>query len=1131
MTELKSSDVIHMASDIEHLNGFFLVTRIDATELSVSKPPNHTYQLSIINGTIEDITGIQVVHSATPPGIVETRNYVVGTMLAIIYNKSKEDIVRGKISQIENDMIDVQVTDGTTIYIDFKYVGNPDDIYSVHIDCEEELDIEDDIYYLPESHHRFTLEHQITDIMNKLLSLPKQTSKTIRMANQIVQRFQELRTTFSDSTLNPAVNPMQFYPPPHTARWIIPVLKGLKRKVYPDPFYSQDLVQIEKNDNAFLDGSYVSVYKRMLEALVPFYPIAGTLVDRPMTAILTQCETVRMRDKTYVITPRKWVPQVFTTSLRYPFGTVPERMPIKYYFVNQVEATRAFIPNSTLLDKISAVPEYKVKPTCTKFNTAEECVPSQAVLLEQVTAYSKHATVASLLLYLITKSGVFSGQHDLIVKQVVSAIQTYKKCATYSSYTPNPLLTHDNESISEWKSQLLLRGDSGSLFAVTASLEFERLSDDSDNLNKRQVQLAHRADIMSQEYHNRELLYNNRFRQLARTINTISQSPNQNLLQYILQKPIEERYNELSHFINNRTRCATETEDGQWIYCSISDLKLLPVVFKVIIAGYDDNMYEATLSDLITKQLIRNDSDNMVTTHGGFIVAPLQLVNSFDDMVRSVEFDEDVILSFHRKENKNTPLLVDVLSLMSRLIKVDISAYFNYIIHKSLEASISMFMVRATALMLTISQIQHGIEIKEKLRVILDNTKRFIDILQKYSITLENFDDAKINKELIKVKTYYEIQRLSWNKTQSAIMRVTSSSIWENFLPPPIPDIELQTHSIEIIQLLQSMIQEKPSLLDMHGINSVSGPFISKKINEVLKAIPRAGLKTYNVDVPFVLNDIRAIPDMTTVHPVQLPSLPVVPLLEPNTVDYSEAVILGLEKLTTIRGLDIPLHFIARDTPLVFLRTFIQHIAGFYPKIICQQHEAYVYPDPLMKSTISSSHRTTLVGFLNNQSYRQLIKFNAISHIADSILNNVDIKSILQRIQLPTTDQTIHEYEYYIYSIFNIYMEAGSRADSLIRQYMKMYDQEASRVIISHEQIQRRTQRDKASESQSVQENRNAMAPAEQFIYNFRQSHDIDEASRLGRLRNYNAVQSDAEHAMFNQDDNDAGDSGNTDEY
>ena len=251
------------------------------------------------------------------------------------------------------------------IYIDFGYERVPEEFQSITLHGGFIFGTEDD-YYIPESQHRYTLERQLSDMMDKLLAVPKQTSRTIQNANRIVQRFRELRQLFSNDQLEPqrALHELT----PYEVKWILPVLDLLgKGRVRRTLFINDDMSMaafremenIQLGQNAFTDRSFRSIYTKLLNEIQPFISdFNGQEIHSTLEVLLPKPDLmVSTSPKSFKETKGKsgtFISQVLIKPYADPYHfvkTTPEKAHFVSYFALPVDYTRAFVTVDTLLSR------------------------------------------------------------------------------------------------------------------------------------------------------------------------------------------------------------------------------------------------------------------------------------------------------------------------------------------------------------------------------------------------------------------------------------------------------------------------------------------------------------------------------------------------------------------------------------------------------------------------------------------------------------------------------------------------------------------------------------------------------------------------------------------------------------
>ena len=215
---------------------------------------------------VEDfIAEIHLLDRSDDKGYIKQNNLKIDTWIDIHFSGDLPYIVTGKITNIEEDMIEFTTTKNDTIYIDFAYQGIPpefnikeinvrdepkqqldeitssDDIKPTPEKNMEEEDYEIDFYVLPEEpeikditkelidadaivfgeelgeitetinideqYKRFGIEAQTNDLLDDLLStIPsvERTNKVLNNIHTIIERYKQLRNEFSifDENMN-----------------------------------------------------------------------------------------------------------------------------------------------------------------------------------------------------------------------------------------------------------------------------------------------------------------------------------------------------------------------------------------------------------------------------------------------------------------------------------------------------------------------------------------------------------------------------------------------------------------------------------------------------------------------------------------------------------------------------------------------------------------------------------------------------------------------------------------------------------------------------------------------------------------------------------------------------------------
>ena len=133
---LQLKDIIEIIapSDTELHNKKYLIEYIDNYKirlLSIEEQDNPILNLTIGSTGLLDkksITEIILLSRDDKVGYARQNDLLPGTNVNIFFNTGEQLVVTGEITDLEEDMIEVTLTDNSIIYIDFAYKGIPDDI-------------------------------------------------------------------------------------------------------------------------------------------------------------------------------------------------------------------------------------------------------------------------------------------------------------------------------------------------------------------------------------------------------------------------------------------------------------------------------------------------------------------------------------------------------------------------------------------------------------------------------------------------------------------------------------------------------------------------------------------------------------------------------------------------------------------------------------------------------------------------------------------------------------------------------------------------------------------------------------------------------------------------------------------
>ena len=437
MTELHSNDIIHIKSSRSELNGHALIRSITETEITLQIPPNHEYTLRIHDRKIDDIDEIRVVYISDQKhyGYAEQRGFVKETSICIVFVDDAE--VCGVIKNTEEDMIEVE-TDQGMLYIDFKYVESlPDGIKDIYIDNKIVIEDEEEYILLPDNVTRYTLEKQLNDLMDKLMSKTQKTSSQIQHVNKIVQRFKQLKLLFSDEHQLPLF-PKKVNPYPYV-KWIVPIIEN-KRILYTSSDEVDEMLQQYKEDPT---KSFHELYTSLLSDLPFENDRQGMEVTHTGLTFIKKDKVVRCKKDDYDTKDASWIPQVVLKP--YKYGLV-EKLKVNSYvvFPDFIPYTSGFMPSTPLLEKI----KYNMIPKRLNFKSYKKLssctVPLSNILDEIPPFYSVHECIQYLEPYFIYQQDLTVKDLDKILVKLKQHISSYHYSVSFPSYQSSTPTLHDD---------------------------------------------------------------------------------------------------------------------------------------------------------------------------------------------------------------------------------------------------------------------------------------------------------------------------------------------------------------------------------------------------------------------------------------------------------------------------------------------------------------------------------------------------------------------------------------------------------------------------------------------------------------------------------------------------------------
>lgn len=288
-------------NEILHNNVFF-IEYIDNTKAKLIN--SKTFEKVVLqispDGIIGDgnIQSITILSSNPQRGYARQNDLLPGTWINIYFGGDIPTIITGKITNIEEDMIELQTTDNDTIYINFAYQGIPEDLPietfeirpPISIEQEQEVEAEglekeqkvnliknpqnafnlgdiefgdvlnvEEYVNIDRDKYRYNLETQTNDLLEEMISnIPshKRTNNVLNSIHTMINRFLQLREISSKFDKNKNITgvikrtaedrPLAEYLSEFKNKlfWIMLVAKNVK-KIYQD---NEDIKDTDYDD-------------------------------------------------------------------------------------------------------------------------------------------------------------------------------------------------------------------------------------------------------------------------------------------------------------------------------------------------------------------------------------------------------------------------------------------------------------------------------------------------------------------------------------------------------------------------------------------------------------------------------------------------------------------------------------------------------------------------------------------------------------------------------------------------------------------------------------------------------------------------------------------------------------------
>jgi hypothetical protein len=304
-----------------------------------------------------NITQIDILSRADTPSYARQNGLLPGKWISVYFGGDDPVIITGEITNLEKDMIEIRTTDKDIIYINFDYKGIPEDLPIENIEIrarpatplkqpviEEEGEIaipelEDEKQLVPAEEiqivvptkdvkdqlrefivkadqikfgdeelgrivqyidisgksQRYSIEEQVADLLDDLLSTVPNAERTPRVLNNIhimIERFKQLREKFSffdqygnvegmlvkEATYKPLQKWLNSFN--KNLYWILPVVKNIKK--------TYDVENIDEENNDIINLDLTKDIKDINELLESYNSNSLSAESNKYTALYTE---------------------------------------------------------------------------------------------------------------------------------------------------------------------------------------------------------------------------------------------------------------------------------------------------------------------------------------------------------------------------------------------------------------------------------------------------------------------------------------------------------------------------------------------------------------------------------------------------------------------------------------------------------------------------------------------------------------------------------------------------------------------------------------------------------------------------------------------------------------------------
>ena len=991
------------------------------------------------------------------------RRYKIHDILLITFEDDSE--IEAKITEIVGDCLTLQLENQEYLYINFNYKSSVP-LGILEIKRKQSHDLDEDLeedktftvvsYNIDESKCRYTLEIQINAILQYL--------NFIQLNGELyAQRYRELMLLYpygASLTSNQS-----------NLAWIYPITDA-KTKLTNNLTFKKSLEgslmcykkSLVTNKEIAYD-TVQNVYQSVLRVFDKKYPSASKQTYLFPESIILQFEGItasKEKESNWAKKIQTWMTYVSDESLPVVgYAALPP---------SSIMFSKYYLPETHLIKKIllNTVSPYhlfqiRCEPSFT-FNQVDDyttLIPSLDELIEEyrLPTYSLYEFIHALEPYHIYSNEVLESYIPKIQARIHKNIKMYlSRQLQDRRETSNTVLSVNENyqktyiSTSELYAYALSQ-DSANTFIVTQltpspkieplpkpseteasfimkppepTCELKKECDETGGpakLKNFDLSIYHSSPSTSAKpldislltkkikYNTQQLLkYNNKLTQVHSLFESVERlPPTYEMFYQIMAYPLTKRYTTLLQFI---TKYTTLDKTTQIFVCNTSSLPLIPMLFKLLADAYltDIDEYNTLLYNYCRSSLSISIEDGYYKDKfTGLSLAPIERVQSFDEMVRSaqLELEESAPLEFTPdqvyiethiqtvwKEITNKPLLTrhtllpfindmsSTYSISTKTTKISPNYLLSLLIYVFIQFRIPCdVIVDEIAKNKNINKLDLGFIGNTTPFSFLSSTQKYAPVIMKLCATL----DAKYNKQ-------------DFSKIKKRIIEHE-----ETFMP-------FSDSNHPVLSTIKAQLQGSVPIHYINGeVKRINQAFIDLKL-------PRHKRKFQDFDCYIQKIDFPPRAYIEFHFDVPNPEMIVMPKY-PDFQEYKTSEPLDMMKRqlvqlqTIIQDLSSKsVNEIIDKYPPLYFANYIKTVTQFYANL-SQEYFLKIDAIPItQKDLIAPSHKETIDRMLDNY-YKDFLNREKWGDVF------VDSQPILEELKQPLNESTKIILIYYLYKI------------------------------------------------------------------------------------------------------------------